>query len=481
MSSIKKKFISGVLWESFGRFTTLGIQFIVTILIARFLSPSDFGIIGLLTVFISLGQILLDSGFSQALIQKKDADNNDFSSVFFLNVIIATFLYLLLFIISPYIAAFYKFSDLKDYARVLFLIIPINSFGLIQNVIIQKELNFKITATANLLSAIFSGLVGVVMAYLGYGIWALVWQQISMNASKTLLYILKRRWIPIFTISISAIEKMFTFSMNLMLHSLVNVIMKNIYILVIGKYFPIVQVGYFTQADKLQEISGSTISQIIIKVSFPALIQKRDNANLLKEAYAKIFATSMYFVTPIMVFLILAGEPLFRLLLTDKWLPAVPYFQILCIYGIVLPILQISYNLYKLYGESRLLLFTDIIRHFLVICSIFFTIKYGINYMLYGLVICTVIMTIFNLYKSGTLISLSLFDQLKRILPYYFTSTCVGILVYFLPNFDSDYFTICFSAGVFFFTYWGISKLMKFEGYLEVNSIINLFKGASLK
>src|SRR5690606_1363348 len=155
MTSIKKKFISGVVWESVGRFSSLGIQFIVTILIARVLSPADYGIIGLLTFFIALGQIFLDSGFSQALIQKKEADENDFSSVFFLNMILGAVVYLFLYFISPYIASFYKLSDLTDYARVLFLIIPINSFGLIQNVIIQKELTFKKTATASIVSALF--------------------------------------------------------------------------------------------------------------------------------------------------------------------------------------------------------------------------------------------------------------------------------------------------------------------------------------
>jgi teichuronic acid exporter len=476
MSSIKKKFISGVLWETVGRFSALGIQFAVTIVIARALSPSDFGVIGLLTVFIALGQILLDSGFSQALIQKKEANETDFSSAYFLNMIVGIALYFFLFFLSPFISAFYKLPELEDYARVLFLIIPINSFGLIQNVIIQKELTFKKTAVANILSAIFSGGVGITLAYTGYGIWALVAQQVSLNSSKTVLYIIQRRWVPVFTISITAIKEMFVFSMNLMFHSIVNVTMKNIYVLVIGKYFPVAQVGYYNQADRFQEISASTISQIVIKVSFPTLVQKIDEPLYLRSAYSKIFATTIFLVAPLMVFLMCVGESLFRLLLTEKWLPAVPYFRILCIYGMVLPVLQISYNLYKLFRKGRLLLFIDFFRHLLVIISILLTIRYGIEYMLIGLVTCTVFMAVLNLYTSGTLISLSLYDQLKSILPYYFTAIMIGIFVYMLPNFESDLLTIFLSAIIFGSSYLLVSKWMKLEGYFDFISIVKSIK-----
>src|SRR5690606_6899824 len=189
----------------------------------------------------------------------------------------------------------------------------------------------------------------------------------TLHTSKTLFYILQRRWLPIFTLSIKTIKELFAFSMNLMSHSVVNTTMKNIYPLVIGKFFPIAQVGYYNQATKFEEISAGTISQIVLKVSFPALVQKRDEPTYLRAAYSKIFTTSIYLVAPLMVFLMCIGEPLFRFLLTDKWLPAVPYFQILCIYGMILPTLQISYNLYKLFRKGRLLLMIDSFRHLLVI------------------------------------------------------------------------------------------------------------------
>lgn len=472
MTSIKKKFVSGVVWETIGRFTALGIQFLVTILIARILIPEEFGVVGLLTVFIALGQILLDSGFSQALIQKKDASQVDLSSVYFLNMLVGVLIYLILFFASPFIAEFYAIPELTAYARVLFLIIPINSFGLIQNVIIQKELTFRKTATANVVSAFFSGIVGICMAYSDFGVWALVGQQLSLHTSKTILYILQRRWIPVFKISIISVKEMFAFSMNLMFHSIVNVTMKNIYVLVIGKFFPVTQVGYYTQADRFQEISAGTLSGIVIKVSFPALIQKLDEPEYLKVAYSKIFSTTIFLIAPLMVFLMIIGEPLFRVLLTEKWVPAVPYFQILCIYGMVLPILQISYNLYKLYKKGRLLLIIDSVRHLIVIASIIVTIRLDIEYMLYGLVICTVLMTIVNLYTSGKLISLSLYEQLRSLLPYYLIAGFVGFIVSLLPTFPSDIISICLTTVVFWISYLLISGVLKLDGYLEIKTLL---------
>ena len=476
MSSLKKKFVSGVVWESFGRFSSLGIQFFVTIIIARILTPAEFGIIGLLTVFIALGQIFLDSGFSQALIQKKEATQVDFSSIYFLNMFTGLFIYAVLFFLSPFVAEFYDLPELTNYARVLFLIIPINSFGLIQNVIIQKELTFKKTALASLISAIISGIVGITMAYYGYGVWALVGQQISIHTTKTLLYIIQRRWMPIFKISFVSIKEMFSFSMNLLAHSFVNVVMKNIYVLIIGKFFPVSQVGYYNQATKFEDISAGTITQIILKVSFPALVHKKDEPVYLRIAYLKIINVVLYVIIPVMFFLLFIAKPLFQFLLTDKWLPAVPYFQILCVYGMCLPILQISYNLYKLFRKGRALLIIDTIRHLLVLVSIFFTIKYGIDYMLYGLVFCTIIMSVANLYFSGRLISLSLYSQIKSFLPNVLLALFMGVIIYLLPNLYTNFITVFYKFIIFTLGYITLSFLFKFSALQELLIILSSFK-----
>ena len=481
MSSIRTKLVNGVLWESVGRFSALGIQFAVTILIARVLTPVDFGVFGLLTVFIALGSILLDSGFSQALVQKKDVSELELSTVFYINMIIGALLYSILFFFSPLIAKFYNFNELTNYARLLFLIIPINSFGLIQNVIIQKELTFRKTAIASIVSAVFSGIVGVYMAYFGFGVWALIWQQIALNSSKTLLLIIQRRWVPVFSISGKSIKEMFNYSVNLMFHSIVNTTMRNIYALVIGRFFPIAQLGYYNQATKFEEVSAGTISQVILKVSFPALVQRKDDPKYLCRIYSKIFSTSIFVVVPLMIYLMCVAESLFRLLLTDKWLPAVSYFQTLCVYGMVLPALQISYNLYKLFKQGLTLLIIDSLRHLLVIASIIVTFRYGIGVMLYGLVFCTIVMTIVNLHRSGKLISLSLSNQLKSILPIYFVGGIVGMVVFLLPKFESDLLNISYSGIIFLSCYFLGSKWTNLQGYTECIALIGSLKTKLLR
>lgn len=296
MTEIKQKLISGVVWESIGQFSSLGIQFIVTIVIARILTPADYGVIGLLTVFVAIANILLDSGFSQALIQKKDAGELEFSTVFFLNLMVGTLLYAILYVCSPYIARFYNIPDLTSYARILFLIIPVSSFGLIQNVIIQKCLQFKKSAIVSVSASLLSGLIGIWMAYAGYGIMALVIQQLSLSFIRTVLYTAFRRWKPTLKLSLAVIREMFVFSMNLMLHSLINTVMKNVYVLVIGKYYNSDEVGYYNQANRFENFSASTLTSVIMKVSFPTLVYLKDDLSRTKEAYKRIIAITCFVI-----------------------------------------------------------------------------------------------------------------------------------------------------------------------------------------
>jgi O-antigen/teichoic acid export membrane protein len=364
--------------------------------------------------------------------------------------------------------------ELKFYARVLFLIIPINSFGRIQDVVLQKELDFKKTSIANTISAIVSGLIGILMAFIGYGVWSLVGQQLSLHLLRTSLYIFQRKWKPILMVSKNSIVELFSFSLGLLIHSIFNVTMRNIHALVIGRFFPVAQVGFYTQANKFQEVSASTLAQSVIKVSFPALVLRKDEPEKLKLIYAKILVITIFLVSPLMFFLIVTGEEIFRLLLTDKWLPAVPYFQILCIYGMFLPVLQISYNIYKLFRKSRLLLIIDLIRHSMVLISIYSSINYGIEIMLALLVACTFIMVLVNLYISGDLISFSFLDQIKAYFAYYIISAILSIGVYSIPNSSFDSLTIFYKSLIFMIGYLTFCRVFKLQGYVEFLKILKM-------
>lgn len=377
---------------------------------------------------------------------------------------------------SPYIAEFYNIPELSRYARILFLIIPISSLGLVQNVIIQKRLLFRKSAIASILASVMSGIVGVFMASNGYGIMALVAQQLSMYIFRTGAYIALMRWKPKLVVSFGIIKEMFSFSVNLMLHSLINTAMKNIYTLVIGKYYSSDQVGYYNQANRFEQISASTLTTVIMKVSFPALIHFKDDIERLKAAYQRIISMTSFVIAPLMILLIVVAEPLFSLLLTDKWLPAVPYFQLLCLYGLTLPIMQICYNIYKLYKKGKMLLTLDSIRHLLFLVSIFTTIEYGISTLLIGQFVVMFIMSFVNMYYSGKLISLSVFSQVKNILPYYVISIASGTLVWLIPKVEMMSVDLILRITIFLAIFTILILVTKPKAYFEAKIIVLYLK-----
>ena len=476
MSVVKQKVISGTIWESAGQYLSLGIQFVVTIIIARILTPSDFGVVGLLTVFTAISMILLNSGFSQALIQKKDANDVDFSSVFYVNLAVGLVLYFVLYYASYYIAVFYNIPELTKYARITFLIIPISSLGLVQNVIIQKRMEFKKTAFASLCAALISGFVGIWMVYSGHGIMALVIQQVSMFSIRTLMYILQMRWKPKFIFSIRAIKSLFSFSMNLMFHSLINTLFRNIYTLIIGKYFSIAKVGYYNQASKFEQIAASTLTDVVVKVSMPALVQIKDDIDKVRLAYKKITSMTFFIICPLMILLICIAEPLFVLLLTEKWLPAVPYFQLLCLYGLTRPFIQISYNIYKLYRQGRMLVMIDSARHALFLISIFITIRYGISALLIGQFVVMFIMSFVNMYFSGKLINYTVRSQITHAFPYYALSVVSGAVPWLLPYMKTDILTLIVYIPVFVLIYLVGAFVFKLNVLTELKPIVERYK-----
>lgn len=481
MSAIKKKIVSGVFWESLGQFSSLGIQFVVTIVIARILTPADFGVVGLLSVFTAVSLVLLDSGFSTALIQKKEATQTDLSSVFFFNLLVGGAIYGILYMASPRIAAFYKIPELTGYARLLFLIIPVNSLGLIQNVVLQRHLQFRKSAVASVSAALLSGSIGILMAYNGYGIMALVAQQISMYLFRTLLYILQIRWIPQPILSAASIKGMFSFSVNLMLHSLINTMMSNIYTLVIGKHYSSSEVGYYNQAARFESISASTITSVVMKVSFPALAAVQDDARMVKSAFKKIVSTTCFVVCPLMAMLFVVAKPLFLLLLGEQWLSAAPYFQILCLYGAMLPVIQVSYNIYKLHKRGRLLVIIDSCRHALIVSAILLTIRHGVTAMLWGQFAVMFVMVFANMYHAGRLISLSVEEQLRTLSPYYGLALAAGAVVWFMPSLVSGEFAaVAIPTALFIAVYVAFAALLRLKAFAEcvdmLKSIIHKIK-----
>ena len=476
MGSSKGLFVKNVLWESIGRFSSLIIQFLVTLLMARKLAPSDFGIIGLLNVFILVGRILLDSGFSQALIQKKDATSVDLSSVFYFNLFIGVVLYALLYVLSPYIALFYNEPLLTKYARILFLVIPINSLGLIQNVIIQKKLEFKKSTCATVLAAFISGLAGIIAMYNNWGIMALVLQLVLMHVLTTLLFILQERWYPLMRFSFASIKKLFSFSVNLLFTSLLTVLFNNVFTVIIGKFYSFREVGFYNQAKKFEDVSSSALTEVILKVSFPTLVNYKDDLALLKMVYMKIIVMTIFILSPMMCWLICVAKPLFIFLLTENWLPAVPYFTLLCLYGITFPLHQININVFKVLGDSRKILWIELFRRFVLIISIVITIQWSIKAMLIGQIVAMFIVIIVNMRSAGKLIGYSLFQQIIDVIPYYVIAFFSAVLACFVIKDGYSDVVVFFGRSMCFVcVYIIVNVILKLPAYKELKSLFNIF------
>lgn len=427
---VKHKIISGVLWQGLGRYSALLVQFIVTVFIARVLEPRDYGIIGLLTVFVSVSLIILESGFGQALIQKGKCNNTDFSSVFYFNFTFSIFIYILLYVLSPFIASFYDLPELTYYARILFLIIPINSICIVQNTQLNMDMSFKKISIIQLISAIISGLLGVYMAYSGYGMMSLIAHSLSLNVSKAVLLTIFNRWYPRWEFSLNSIKQLLPLGMSLLLTRLTNVVFQNIYTLVIGKKYSAIEVGYYNQAKRFEELSGNTLVDIIINVSFPALVKMKDNINEVKKIYSNIFKITTCILSPLLFCLIFSSREIFVMVLTEKWLPAVPYFDLLCIYGLTLPLHLINNNVFKVFAKGKLIVYLELFRRFVLIIAILFTLNIGISAMLIGQIIAMIPVIVVSLISSGKLINYSFKEQVLDVIPYYI----ISVILYSIVN-----------------------------------------------
>ena len=276
MGSLKKEMVSGVAWLTISKYSALIVQFVVTIIISRILSPEDYGIIGFLYVFLAIGSILLDSGFGQALIQKgKEVKNIDYCSVFYVNVFIGFLLYLVLYFSAPFIAGFYELPEIVTLGRLIFLIIPVTSFGVIHNTMLTKELKFKDISVIGLISGLVSGVLGVFLAYNGYGIYSLVLQVLSLNIIRTLLLIFINKWLPSLEFSKNSIRALLPLSISLLGEGSLIVVFNNIYIIIIGKFYNIIDVGYYNQAKRFAELSSTSLTGVIFFCIFPGISKNK--------------------------------------------------------------------------------------------------------------------------------------------------------------------------------------------------------------
>lgn len=460
----KSKVIISLFWKLMERGGTQGIQFIVQIILARLLLPAEFGTIALLTVFIFLANVFVQSGFSTALIQKKNSTETDFSSVFYLSMIIAGVIYIILFNAAPFIAGFYEDITLVPLLRVLSITLFFGAINSIQIAVLSRKLEFKKMFSSSLGAVLVSGIIGITMAYRGYGIWALVAQQLSDQFLVTTILWFTVKWRPSLKFSIKNTRELFSFGWKLLVSTLINSICLYSQSLIIGKIYSPAMLGYFSRGQQFPSIIVTNINGSIQSVMLPALSSQQDDKQIVKRMVRRAIITSSFLVFPLMVGLALVAEPLVTLLLTEKWLPCVPFLQIFCAVFALMPIHTANLQAINALGRSDVFLKLEIIKNIVGLIILGLTIFYGAYAIAVGMLVTGVIGTFINTFPNSKLLNYSYIQQVKDILPSFLLSMAMGVIIWGCSLINiNPVITLIIQVIVGTITYLGLAKIFKIE------------------
>lgn len=424
--------VKNFLWRFFERCGAQFVTLIVSIVLARILTPSDFGTVSLIMVFTTILQVFVDSGLGTALIQKKDADDLDFSSVFYFNFAICLILYLGMFIASPFIAKFYKDISLTPIIRVISLTIVMSGVKGIQQSYVSRNMLFKKFFFATLGGTLFSAVLGIGMAYAGFGVWAIVAQQLSNTVIDTLILWVTVDWRPKRMFSWQRLKSLLSYGWKLLVSSLLDTIYNNLRNLIIGKIYTSSDLAYYNQGDKFPKVIVMNINASIDSVLLPSMSGEQENKERVKSMTRRAIKTSTYIMAPLMMGLLFCAEPIVRLLLTDKWLPCVPYLRIFCFTYMFWPIHTANLNAIKAMGRSDLFLKLEIIKKVVGLILLFITMRISVMAMAYSLIFSGILSQIINSWPNWKLLNYNYLEQLRDILPSICISVFMGVCVYFI-------------------------------------------------
>ncbi|MCO6441318.1 MAG: lipopolysaccharide biosynthesis protein [Nitrococcus mobilis] len=427
---LRQKTATGVLWNFLQQLSQRGIGILVTLILAHFLVPADFGLMAMLSVFITVAGSLMESGFKQALIRKKDALQKDFNAAFYANIFLGLLSYGLLFIIAPAVAAFYNEPRLTDLIRAVGVSIPITSFQVVQIANLSRSLNFKTQLKATVPATIASGFIAISLAYFGFGVWALVAQTLMVSALTTLILWAMRLWQPTLEFSQQSLSSMLGFGYKLFLSDLLNIVFKNLYIVVIAKLFSAPVAGFYFFAEKIKDLIINQLVLSIMTVTYPALATIQDKDARLKTALRNVIQVTTFLLFPAMLFLAALAEPLFHVVLPDTWLPAAVYLQLMCIAALLYPLHSINLNILKIKGRSDLFLYISIIKKLITFLILLISLPHGVIGILIGQIAASILSYIPNSYYSVKLINYSVREQLADILPGLFLSVFIAGVIY---------------------------------------------------
>ena len=428
--TLSSKTLQAVSWSFIESVSIQGVQFGVGIVLARLLLPEEFGLVGMLTIFITLAQAFLSSGFGVALIQKQDATTMDTCSVFYFNIVLGAAMTGLLWVAAPWIAAFYDRPILIPLTRALSLTMFIGSFGLIQIVLLTKQINFKTQTHVSLIASLLSGALGIGMAVKGFGVWSLAVQQISATFFRTVLLWFLNPWRPALLFSFHSLRKMFSFGSRVLASALLNEVFNNIYFLVIGKLFSATDLGFYTRAKSLEELPSRTMSNVVARVTFPVFSAIQGDRVRLKRGLKKALTTLVLVNFPMTIGFAVIARPLVLFLFTEKWAVSIPYLQLLCVAGLSYPLHLINLNVLQAIGRSDLYLRLEIIKRVLTVITIAITWQWGISGLIYGIIGLSLFSYYLNSYYTGSLVDYPILEQLRDLSPYLLASLLMGLGVY---------------------------------------------------
>ena len=473
--SLKNKTVKGTVWSSIERFSVQAIQFIVMIFMARVLTPAEYGIVGMITVFIAVSQTLIDSGFSQALIRKQDRTQTDNSTVFYFNIAVGVVLYFTLFFCAHPIARFYNEPILVPVTRIVALSLPLNSLVVVQRALLTVNIDFKTQAKASFIAALCTGAVGLSLAYTGFGVWAIVWANLTSVAVNVLLLWVMAHWRPSLQYSWESFKILFSFGSKLLASGLLNTVYNNGYLIVIGKIFKASDLGFYTRANQFSSMTAENITGILQRVTYPVLCTLQDNDIRLAEIYRKILKISAFVIFPLMIALAAIGKPLVISILTEKWAYSAVLLVPICVAGMWYPIHAINLNLLQVKGRSDLFLKLEIWKKILGIGILVGSIPLGLYWMCWGKVLGNIVSLAINTYYTGKLVNLGFFVQMKDLMPILILSFCMGAaiwsLVTFVPMPNGAAVAAGLGTGIVFYALG--SKIFRFK---ELSELISLVK-----
>lgn len=471
--SLKDKTVKGTFWSAADAFLGQGVSFIVGLVLARILTPNEYGLIGIVTIFTTIMLGVVDSGFSNALIRKQDVTDKDYNTLFFFNLIASIILYALLFFCAPLIASFFEHPQLIVLVRVMGLLLVLQALSIVQNTILTKKIDFKTKTKASVISALLSGAIGIIMAFTGYGVWSLVAQQLSRQLIYTVCLWVFNKWWPKLRVSVESLKYMWGFGWKLLVSGLLDNTWKELYQVVVGKFYSPAVLGQYARSKQYASLFSSNITSIVQRVTFPVLSEIQNEKERMVKGYRRIIKTTMFVTVVIMFFMGAVSEPLLYCMIGPQWHQAATFLPLICISMSLYPLHAINLNMLQVQGKTDIFLYLEIVKKVLAIGPICLGIFVNIYLMLVGSIVTGFISFFLNSYYSGKFLGYTSWMQLKDVAPSFWVAIIVVVSVYFLKYLPVSYWIVLpLQLVVGIIVLFTVCKMIRLSEFYEVKMIV---------